>query len=184
MAVQHLRAQGMRSANPLLNVMYDKALSPAPEDPDPYNALHLTRTRGTMQVKLLEQLVDEDYDQVQRRVKELQSQLSSVNQSIQATQGEISTAVTQASRTAARRTTPHQRDISPALSTFNWSNEGTTSASQFQWHSPIRAGGHKYTTQWGHMSKYGDDPCVIMMNQKKKEQFEAQRRLKKTGTLI
>lgn len=185
MSVQHLRAQGIRSTNPLLNVMYDKRAMVVPaDDSGPHNALQMTRTRGDMQVKLLEELVDEDFDQVQRRVKKLQSQLSSVNQSIQAAQADINSAVTRASMTAAKRTALPQRDIAPALSTFNWTNEGTTSASQFQWNSPIRAGRHKYTTQWGDMSKYGDDPCVIMMNHKQKEQFEARRRLKKTGTLI
>lgn len=180
----HLRMQGMQSGNPLLHVMYDKkassSLSSARMDTD---VLAASRSRSDMQVQLLEQLRNEDYAQVRKRAAELEARLSSVDQRIETVHKEVASVMQLDNRSATRNTYRHTREIAPALSTFNWSSSGTTNAELYQWHnmSATSQGSRvKYTTQWGPMSKYGDDPCVIMMAMKNKENFEATKKLKKT----
>ena len=143
-----------------------------------------TRRKGGYQVSLLEQLKDEDYTQLCDRIQNLKSKLSSINDNIHTNEVNIESTVSQVTRASVKHTLPyqHQREIAPALSTFNWSSDQTTYRRNHNWKSQPGIGGSKYTTQWGEMSKYGDDPCVLMLAQKNKDKFEASRK-RKTGVL-
>jgi hypothetical protein len=144
------------------------------------SSMDMSRTRGQMQTKLLDQLATEDYDQVQRRISDLQARLADVNGKIKSTESEVAVNVNNARTARLKHALPynHQRDIAPALSTFNWSSTGTTHKDSFNWKANPQ-GGSKHTNLWGEMSKYGDDPAVIMMVAKNKEQFAASKRRKK-----
>jgi hypothetical protein len=175
-----MRIAGKNSTNPLIHAMYDKKAMCAPkDDADREGSMEFSRTKSTMQTKLLEQLAEENYDQVQKRVTALQSKLEYVNDKIKRTELEVEVNVNNARTASIRHTIPthHQRDISPALSTFNWSpGKGTTHQESYDWKSKPGVGGSVYTSQWGEMSKYGDDPAVIMMVLKNKEAHEAFRK--------
>lgn len=183
---EHLRNGGAHSSNPLLHVMYDKHAQVSPPSRDINDKLAMTRSRGDLQVKLLEHLKDENYEQVQKRISELETKLSCVNNAIDKTQSEIADTVSRSLQESVRKPHPPRRDITPALSTFNWSHTGTTNKDEFRWHDLNAANvksRNKHITQWGEMSKYGDDPCVIMMALKNKQLYEAQRKLKKSVTM-
>lgn len=130
---------------------------------------------------MLKNLESADYDVVQQRVEYLQRELNRVDERLKSTQNEIGAIVDD----VAEQTKNHSalgiskpRNIAPALSTFNWSDSGTTNKETFVWRDVDKRTRAPYTNQWGSLSKYADDPCIIMLTMKNKEKFEASRRKK------
>lgn len=162
------RLQSKESVQPLRRTMEMKSSTLALPEIDN----DMTRTsieKGKRQVNLLCAMETENYDQVRERADELKRQLNNVNTKMESVKSNITSHVDSTLIHSIRSRALHEkvapRRINSVVSTFNWSNtDESTSQSTYDWKKQppgfSSSSSNPYTTQWGELSHYGDDPCI------------------------
>ena len=161
------RLQSKESVQPLRRTMVMSSSLSLPECGD--NIIQTTVDKGKRQADLHRIMETENYDQVRERVDELKRKLSDVNTKIDSVKSNINSHVDSTLVNSIRSIALHEkvapRRTNSVVSTFNWSNTSeSTSRSTFDWKKQppgfAQGNSNPYTTQWGELSHYGDDPCI------------------------
>ncbi len=172
MIVAQIRMQGRESTQPLRHSM---VLRSNFRESSTSDRLELLRTKNHGHANLLSELEAEDYDEVQRRADDLNARLDAVRSQINVVEDTLEKHVEESVKNSIKAITTHAassikpRKINAALPTFDWKEDINSSEmhTSFDWKQPETRQLVHYTSQWGELSKYGDDPCVAFYNNNK-----------------
>ena len=169
MIVAQIRMQGRESTQPLRHSM---ALRSNFHKSFTNDKLDLLRSKNQSHANLLNELETEDYEEVKRRADDLKARLDAVRSQISVVEDTLEKHVEESVNNSIKAITTHAassirpRKINAALPTFDWTEDVNSSEmhTSFNWKQPEARQLVHYTSQWGELSKYGDDPCVAFYN--------------------